>query len=63
MEDKNLERNIDVEALKELEASKNDVLKRVAEKLRSQVSGNVCAGHSSHSSGAAGRTHTSSTTH
>lgn len=63
MEDKSLEKSIDIDALKELEASKNDVLKRVAERLRNQMSGNTCAGHSSHSSGNSSRTHSSTTTH
>ena len=60
-----MEKKIDQEALKELEASKNEVLKRVAEKLKEQLQEGeiVCGYHSSHSSGSAGRTHTSTTSH
>ena len=48
----------------ELENSKNEVLKRVAEKLKTQLeSDSVCSGHSSHTSGPGGRTHNSTTTH
>ena len=55
---------IDVEALEALEKSKNEVLERVAAKLRKQVQAPECgAGHSAHSSGNSGRTHTSTTTH
>lgn len=55
---------IDVEALEILEKSKNEVLERVAAKLRKQVQEPECgAGHSSHSSGNSGRTHSSTTTH
>jgi hypothetical protein len=50
---------VDPEAIKELEKSKNEILRRVAEKLKSQVEDGLCAGHSSHSSGSAGRTHSS----
>jgi hypothetical protein len=52
---------LDPEAIKELEKSKNDILQRVAEKLKSQVEDGLCAGHSSHSSGSAGKTHSSTT--
>ena len=38
------------------------VTRRVAEKLRGQVEEGLCAGHSSHSSGASSRTHSSTTT-
>ena len=54
---------LDADAIKELEKSKNDILRRVAEKLKGQVEDGLCAGHSSHSSGSAGRTHSSTTTH
>jgi hypothetical protein len=57
-----MEKKVDLDALKELEQSKNDVLRRVAEKLKNQVGTEMCAGHFSHSSGA-GRTHSSSTSH
>jgi hypothetical protein len=53
---------LDSEAIKELEQSKNDILRRVAEKLKGQVEEGLCAGHSSHSSGNSGRTHSSTTT-
>jgi hypothetical protein len=53
---------LDSEAIKDLEQSKNDILRRVAEKLRGQVEEGLCAGHSSHSSGASSRTHSSTTT-
>lgn len=54
---------IDVEALETLEKSKNEILERVAAKLRQQVEAPQCgAGHSSHSSGSSGRTHMSTTT-
>jgi hypothetical protein len=52
---------LDSEAIKELEQSKNEILRRVAEKLRDQVEEGLSAGHSSHSSGAAGKTHSSTT--
>ena len=54
-------KEIDVETLEKLEASKKAVLQRVAERLRNQIetTDNVSASHSSHSSGAGGRTHTS----
>ena len=52
---------LDSEAIRELEQSKNDILRRVAEKLRGQVEEGLCASHSSHSSGSAGKTHSSST--
>jgi hypothetical protein len=60
-----MEKKIDQEALKELETSKNEVLKRVAEKLKTQLQEGevVCGAHSSHSSGNSNRTHTSSTSH
>lgn len=55
---------IDVEALETLEKSKNEILERVAAKLRQQVQDPQCgAAHSSHSSGNAGRTHNSTTSH
>jgi len=58
-----MEKKIDEVALKELEASKNEVLKRVSEKLKSQLDGQVvCGGHSSHTSGS-GRGHNSTTSH
>ena len=48
----------------ELEQSKNEVLQRIAEKLKNQMNTDgVTAGHSSHSSGNSGRTHSSTTTH
>ena len=48
----------------ELENSKNEVLQRIAEKLKNQMQSDcVSAGHNSHSSGPGGRTHTSTTTH
>ena len=54
---------IDLEALETLEKSKNEILERVAAKLRQQVEAPQCgAGHSSHSSGASSRTHSSTTT-
>lgn len=54
---------IDVEALETLEKSKNEILERVAAKLRQQVESPQCgAGHSSHSSGNSSRTHNSTTT-
>lgn len=47
----------------ELEQSKNEVLQRIAEKLKNQMNSDcVTAGHSSHSAGS-GRTHQSTTTH
>ena len=54
-------KEIDVETLEKLEASKKGVLQRVAERLRNQIetTDNVSAFHSSHSSGGGGRTHTS----
>lgn len=55
-------KEIDVETLEKLEASKKAVLQRVAERLRNQIetTDNVSASHSSHTSGGgAGRTHTS----
>ncbi len=53
---------IDVDALETLEKSKNEILERVAAKLRKQVQSPECgAGHSSHSSGNSGRTHSSTT--
>ncbi|MCX6620114.1 MAG: hypothetical protein NTY38_03360 [Acidobacteria bacterium] len=55
------EPKLDSEAIKELEESKNEILRRVAEKLRGQVEDGLCAGHSSHSSGTAGKTHSSTT--
>ncbi|MDR1038195.1 MAG: hypothetical protein LBT40_17000 [Deltaproteobacteria bacterium] len=56
--DKNI---IDPAVVSELEQSKNDVLKRVADKLKNQMeSSHVGAGHSSHSSGT-GRGHSSTT--
>lgn len=58
-----MSKQIDVDALKELEQSKNEVLRRVAEKLKNQTGTEMCAGHSSHSSGSAGRTHQSSSSH
>ena len=55
---------IDVEALEKLGKSKNEVLERVAAKLRQQVQDPQCgAGHTSHSAGASSRTHQSTTTH
>jgi len=57
-------KNIDPAVVAELEQSKNDVLQRIAEKLKNQMDSTcVGAGHSSHSSGNSGRTHTSSTSH
>lgn len=58
-----MKKQIDEEALRELEASKNEVLKRVSEKLKRQIQEGVVVtgGHSSHSSGS-GRTHNSTTT-
>lgn len=56
---------LDSEAIKELENSKNEILRRVAEKLKSQAQDGLdglCAGHSSHSSGG-GKTHSSTTSH
>jgi hypothetical protein len=54
---------IDPVVVNELEQSKNEVLQRIAEKLKDQMdSACVGAGHSSHASGA-GRTHNSTTTH
>ena len=54
---------IDLEALETLEKSKNEILERVAAKLRQQVEAPQCgAGHSSHSSGCTARTHSSTTT-
>ena len=54
-------KEIDVETLEKLEASKKAVLQRVAERLRNQVeTNNVSASHSSHSSTpSSGRTHSS----
>ncbi len=56
---------IDPDVVAELERSKNEVLKRVAEKLKKQmdVSCVTAKGHTSHSSGNGGRTHASNTTH
>ncbi len=55
---------IDVDALETLEKSKNEILERVAAKLRKQVQTPECgAGHQSHSAGNSGRTHTSTTSH
>lgn len=55
---------LDQNVIDELEKSKNEVLQRVAEKLKNQMNSDcVTAGHSSHSSGSSGRTHTSTTTH
>lgn len=55
---------IDENVVRELEQSKNEVLKRIAEKLKSQMNSDcVTAGHSSHSSGSSSRTHRSTTTH
>jgi len=56
-------KKIDQNVLAELEESKNEVLKRVSEKLKSQLQEGVvvCGSHSSHSSSPAGRTHSSST--
>ncbi|MCL2156346.1 MAG: hypothetical protein FWH53_11840 [Leptospirales bacterium] len=57
-------KTIDPDVVAELEQSKNEVLQRIAEKLKTQMQVDcVTAGHSSHSSGNSGRTHTSSTTH
>ena len=60
-----MKKKIDQEVLSELEDSKNEVLKRVSEKLKSQLQDGVvvCGRHSSHSSGSTGRTHTSTTSH
>lgn len=60
-----MKKKIDQDALRELEESKNEVLKRVSEKLKSQLQEGVvvCGSHMSHSSGNSGRTHSSSTTH
>ena len=54
-------KEIDVETLEKLEASKKAVLQRVAERLRNQIetTDNVSASHSSHSSSPQSRTHTS----
>ncbi|CAB4815423.1 unannotated protein [freshwater metagenome] len=53
-------KEIDVETLEKLEASKKAVLKRVAERLKNQIeTDNVSASHCSHSSGNNGRTHMS----
>lgn len=53
---------IDVEALEKLEKSKNEILERVAAKLRKQVQDpQYGAYHNSHSAGS-GRTHSSTTT-
>lgn len=55
---------LDQNVVDELEKSKNEVLQRIAAKLKNQINSNsVCAGHNSHSSGMSGRTHSSSTTH
>lgn len=52
-------KEIDVETLEKLEASKKAALQRVAERLRNQIeTDKVSAYHSSHSSGGS-RTHTS----
>jgi hypothetical protein len=57
-------KDIDPAVVAELEQSKNEVLKRVAEKLKDQMATcAVGAGHSSHSSGASARTHNSTTSH
>lgn len=48
----------------ELENSKNEVLRRIADKLKAQLDSDcVIAGHSSHSSGSSSRTHNSTTSH
>jgi hypothetical protein len=54
-------KEIDIETLEKLEASKKAVLQRVAERLRNQIetTDNVSASHSSHTSGSGGRTHIS----
>lgn len=50
--------------IEELENSKNEVLRRIADKLKTQLDDDcVSAGHSSHSSGMSSRTHSSTTTH
>ena len=55
---------IDQNVVDELERSKNEVLQRIAEKLKNQMNTDcVTASHNSHSSGTAGRTHQSFTTH
>lgn len=57
-------KKIDSNVVAELEQSKNEVLQRIAKKLKAQMEGTcVSAGHSSHSSGSSGRTHSSTTTH
>jgi hypothetical protein len=53
-------KEIDVETLEKLEASKKAVLQRVAERLRNQIeTDNVSASHCSHAAGSPGRTHMS----
>ena len=61
----NEKKSIDPAVVAELEQSKNEVLQRIAEKLKNQMDSTcVGAGHSSHSSGSSnGRTHSSSTSH
>ena len=60
----NKNEKIDQNVINELEESKNEVLQRIAEKLKKQMdSGCVTAGHSSHTSGYSNRTHSSTTTH
>ena len=50
---------IETETIQKLEDSKNEALKRIAERLREQASNDYAeASHSSHSAGA-GRTHSS----
>jgi len=55
--------NIDPAVVEELEQSKNEVLQRIAEKLKKQMEVDcLAAAHTSHSAGG-GRTHSSTTTH